>query len=144
MRRLANDIARKPWIIQNFCFGPSESVRIFLNGPTCQGATDFKFGRRPTCLQPELAGGSTDNSSLQMQPNKSRARVLVPMNRGRAVPRPSGHGRVTQVTEPRRALQTVPAGLGADFSAGPGQPRTGAGMAASNIWNHRKFKILGI
>ncbi len=38
-------------------------------GPTCPGTSGFLS--RPTCLPSVLAGGSTINSSLQLQPKKS-------------------------------------------------------------------------
>jgi len=60
---------------QDFCFGPSRSVKP---GP---GATDFR-GHARFRLEP---GGSMVHSSLQLQPNKSTAGV--PVNLGRAGPR---------------------------------------------------------
>ncbi len=44
------------------------------------------FLSRPTCLPPVLAGGSTVNSSSQLQLNKSWSRI--PVNCCRAAPRP--------------------------------------------------------
>ncbi len=72
----------EPWKISNsyFKFGPSfapAQLAWALQG----------FLSRPTCLPPVLAGGSTVKSSLQLQPNKSWSRI--PVNRGRASPRPS-------------------------------------------------------
>ncbi len=51
------------------------------------------FLSRPTCLPPVLAGGSTINSSSQLQPNKSWSRI--PVNCCLAAPQPSLLG-VTQ------------------------------------------------
>ncbi len=62
------------------CFLPSfASAQLAL---ALQG-----FLSRPTCLPPVLAGGSTVNSSLQLQPNKSWSRI--PVNCCRAAPLPS-------------------------------------------------------
>ena len=66
---------------QDFCFGPSRSVPIFLKFKPGPGATDFR-GHARFRLEP---GGSMVHSSLQLQPNKSTAGV--PVNRGLAGPR---------------------------------------------------------
>ena len=70
---------------QDFCFGPSQSVPIFLKFKPGPGATDFR-GQARFRLQFRLErGGSMIHSSLQLQPNKSTAGV--PVNLGRAGPR---------------------------------------------------------
>ncbi len=56
---------------------------------------------RPTCLQPVLAGGSTINSSLQLLPNKSLARI--PVKLCRAAPWPS----LADSESPRAAEQLL-------------------------------------
>ena len=70
---------------QDFCFGPSRSVPIFLKFKPGPGATDF-LGQARFRLQFRLEhGGSMVHSSLQLQPNKSTAGV--PVNLCRAGPR---------------------------------------------------------
>ena len=106
---------------QDFCFGPSRSVPIFLKFKPGPGATDFR-GQARFRLQFRLEpGGSMVHSSLQLQPNKSTAGV--PVNLGRAGPRwrPSLVARLAESlrTEDGAAggRQSVP-GLGAYFSVG--------------------------
>ena len=70
----------EPWRISDLCFGSSIA--------SAQLARALRgFHSRPTCLPPGLAGGSTANSSSQLQPNKSWSRI--PVNSGRATPQPS-------------------------------------------------------
>ena len=60
-----------------FKFGPSfasAQLALALRG----------FLSRPTCLSSVLAGGSTANSSSQLQPNKSWSRIPVNCGRARA------------------------------------------------------------
>ena len=101
---------------QDFCFGPSRSVPIFLKFKPGPGASDFR-GQARFRLQFRLErGGSMIHSSLQLQPNKSTAGV--PVNLGRAGPRwrPS-LAESLQTEEQGRQRQSV-LGLGAYFSVG--------------------------
>jgi hypothetical protein len=55
-------------------FACAQSVLNFIIKPAQLAQALLILGTRPTCLQPLLAGGSTVNSSSQLQPNKSQAR----------------------------------------------------------------------
>ena len=97
---------------QDFCFGPSRSVPIFLKFKPGPGATDFR-GQARFRLQFRLEpGGSMVHSSLQLQPNKSTAGV--PVNLGRAGPR----WRPSLVARLAESLRTE------DGAGAPVSPRT--------------------
>ena len=103
---------------QNFCFCPSQSVLIFLKFKPGPGATDFR-GQARFRLQFRLEpGGSMVHSSLQLQPNKSRAGVPVNLGRAGLRWRPRLVALLSHSGQwMGRGRQSVP-GLGAYFSVG--------------------------
>ncbi len=91
----------EPERISDLCFVP-----FFGFCPTCPGVSGFLS--RPTCLPTVLAGGSTVNSSLQLQPNKSWSRIQV--NHCRAAPPPSlADSESLRAAQPRLGRQAAPA-----------------------------------
>ena len=103
----------EPWRISDLCFG--SSIASAQLARALQG-----FHSRPTCLPPGLAGGSTANSSSQLQPNKSWSRI--PVNCGRAVPRPS------LADSARESLS-----LAAEATVSPSLDSTGKECLATNL-----------